>query len=63
VYLYWAILHPALTKVSEGAYDLAEGHLLAAGKRDSARLLGEVMARWAGPDGPPGAFALRGTLP
>jgi hypothetical protein len=47
----------------EGNYDLAELHLLAAGKRDSARLLGEMMAKWAGAGGTPGAFALRGTLP
>lgn len=48
---------------TEGAYDLAEPHLLAAGKRDSARTLGRMMAEWAGADGAPGDFALRGVLP
>jgi hypothetical protein len=52
-----------LTSAPEGAYDLAEPHFLAAGKRDSGRLLGEMMARWAGTETAPGAFALRGTIP
>nr|VWO95157.1 Longiborneol synthase CLM1 (EC (Culmorin biosynthesis protein 1) (Terpene cyclase CLM1) [Ganoderma boninense] len=40
-----------------------EPYFLAAGKRDSARLLAEAFVQWAGPEGPAGAFALRGTLP
>ncbi len=47
----------------EGNFDTAEPYLLAAGKRDSARLLAEAFVEWAGPEGPAGAFALRGTLP
>jgi hypothetical protein len=53
----------ALSLTPEGAYELAESHLLAAGKRDSGRLLGEMMAKWAGTEAAPGAFALRGTIP
>ncbi|OBZ72576.1 Golgi to ER traffic protein 4 [Grifola frondosa] len=47
----------------EGAFDLAEPHLLAAGKRDSARLLAEMFVEWSESGGVPGAFALRGTIP
>ncbi|PIL35636.1 hypothetical protein GSI_02365 [Ganoderma sinense ZZ0214-1] len=47
----------------EGSFDAAEPYLLAAGKRDSARLLAEAFVQWAGPEGPAGVFALRGTLP
>ena len=48
---------------AEGSFDAAEPHLLAAGKRDSARILAETYIEWAGPEGPVGAFALRGTIP
>lgn len=48
---------------AEGSFDAAEPFLLAAGKRDSARLVAEMFLEWAGPEGPAGAFALRGTLP
>lgn len=50
---------------SEGAFDLAEPHLLAAGKRDSARLLAQMMFEWwQGADSSsPGPFAIRGTFP
>jgi len=47
----------------EGAFEAAEPHLLAAGKRDSARLLAQMFVEWAGASGTPDAFALRGTLP
>ncbi|KAI0775263.1 hypothetical protein BD413DRAFT_603221 [Trametes elegans] len=47
----------------EGSFEAAEPHLLAAGKRDSARLLAEMFADWVGPDASPAPFALRGTLP
>lgn len=47
----------------EGAFDAAEPHLLAAGKRDSARLLAQMLVDWATEGGKPGNFALRGTLP
>ncbi|KII89689.1 hypothetical protein PLICRDRAFT_123847 [Plicaturopsis crispa FD-325 SS-3] len=48
----------------DGAFDLAEPHFLASGKRDSARLLAQMFAEWhAASGGSPGAFALRGTLP
>ncbi|TFK45376.1 hypothetical protein OE88DRAFT_1715404 [Heliocybe sulcata] len=48
----------------EGAFDTAEPHLLAAGLRDSARLLGQMMAEWCeATSAPPGAFALRGVIP
>ena len=50
-------------RISEGTLDAAEPHFLSAGKRDSARLLAEMFVEWAGPDGPAGAFALRGTIP
>ncbi|KAF8442267.1 hypothetical protein L210DRAFT_3202571 [Boletus edulis BED1] len=47
----------------EDAYDAAEPHLLASGKRDSARLLAQMMVDWCAAGGIPGHFALRGTLP
>ncbi|EJF64717.1 hypothetical protein DICSQDRAFT_80364 [Dichomitus squalens LYAD-421 SS1] len=47
----------------EGTFDAAEPYLLNAGKRDSARVLAETFIEWAGPEGPVGAFALRGTIP
>lgn len=49
----------------DGAFDAAEPHLLAAGKRDSARTLAHMFTVWAtGTTGAsPGAFALRGTIP
>ncbi|KAL7279153.1 hypothetical protein ACG7TL_006993 [Trametes sanguinea] len=47
----------------EGSFAAAEPHFLAAGKRDSGRVLAEMFVEWAGPDGPPGPFALRGTIP
>ena len=48
---------------TEGAYEAAEPHLLAAGKRDSARVLADMFVRWSSTGGAPGAFALRGTIP
>ena len=48
---------------TEGTFDVAEPHLLAAGKRDSARLLAEMFVEWAGPQGSVEPFALRGTIP
>jgi len=51
----------------EGNYVGAEPHLLAAGKRDSARLLAQNFHEWAEASNPltshAGAFALRGTIP
>ena len=47
----------------EGAFDAAEPHFLASGKRDSARLLAEMFIQWAAESGSYGAFALRGTIP
>ncbi|EKM57801.1 uncharacterized protein PHACADRAFT_171018 [Phanerochaete carnosa HHB-10118-sp] len=47
----------------ENAFEAAEGHLLAAGKRDSARVLADMYVQWASTGGVPGAFALRGTIP
>ncbi|RPD60013.1 DUF410-domain-containing protein [Lentinus tigrinus ALCF2SS1-7] len=47
----------------EGTFDAAEQHFLAAGKRDSARLLAEMFVEWAGSEGPAEPFALRGTIP
>jgi hypothetical protein len=47
----------------EGAFDLAEPHFLASGKRDSARLLADMFIQWSSTVGTRGAFALRGTLP
>ncbi|KAL6298392.1 hypothetical protein BKA93DRAFT_811305 [Sparassis latifolia] len=49
----------------EGAFDAAEPHLLAAGKRDSARLLAHMFAEWASATtgATPGAFALHGIIP
>jgi golgi to ER traffic protein 4 len=49
--------------LSEGAFEVAEGHLLASGKRDSARLLAEMFIHWALPNQVYGLFALRGTIP
>jgi golgi to ER traffic protein 4 len=48
---------------SEGAFEAAEPHLLAAGKRDSARVLADMFVQWSSTGGAPGAFALRGTIP
>ena len=48
---------------SEGAFEAAEGHLLASGKRDSARLLAEMFLHWAMPNEVYGLFAIRGTIP
>ncbi|KAF9223330.1 cytoplasmic protein [Gyrodon lividus] len=47
----------------DGAFDAAEPHFLASGKRDSARLLAQMMVDWSAVGGVPGTFALRGTLP
>ncbi|THG95725.1 hypothetical protein EW026_g5976 [Hermanssonia centrifuga] len=47
----------------EGFFDTAEIHLLAAGKRDSARVLAQMYIEWLSAGGTPGAFALRGTIP
>ncbi|KZT07615.1 DUF410-domain-containing protein [Laetiporus sulphureus 93-53] len=47
----------------EGAFDSAEPHFLASGKRDSARLLAQMFAEWAATRGYDGAFALRGVIP
>ncbi|TFY76924.1 hypothetical protein EWM64_g7088 [Hericium alpestre] len=51
----------------DGILDGAEHHLLASGKRDSARLLAQVYHDWALSSGSlsshAGAFALRGTIP
>ena len=48
---------------SEGAFEAAEGHLLASGKRDSARLLAEMFIQWALPNQVYGLFSVRGTIP
>jgi len=47
----------------EGAFGSAEPYLLAAGKRDSAHILAQMFVEWSSQGAPPGAFALRGTLP
>ncbi|EJD06751.1 cytoplasmic protein [Fomitiporia mediterranea MF3/22] len=50
----------------DGAFDLAEPHLLAAGKRDSARVLAQMMFEWwhaTSVSSSAGPFALRGTIP
>ncbi|KAI0734176.1 hypothetical protein C8Q72DRAFT_452992 [Fomitopsis betulina] len=47
----------------EGAFEQAERHFLASGQRDSARLLAQMFVEWASAGGPPGTFALRGTVP
>lgn len=47
----------------EGAFSAAESHLLAAGKRDSARLLAHMFSEWASSGGAYGAFALHGIIP
>jgi hypothetical protein len=47
----------------EGAFEVAEVHLLASGKRDSARLLAEMFLHWALPSQVYGLFAIRGTIP
>ncbi|KAI0090285.1 hypothetical protein BDY19DRAFT_984618 [Irpex rosettiformis] len=47
----------------EGAFEAAELHYLAAGKRDSARTLAQLYVEWSSTGGVPGAFALRGIIP
>ena len=49
--------------MSEGLFETAEVHLLAAGKRDSGRILADMYLEWLAAGGTPGAFALRGTIP
>ena len=59
----FALLRACFT---EGSFELAEGHLIYAGDRDSARLLAQMMSEWwlsSGSSATAGAFALRGTLP
>ncbi|KAL0945463.1 hypothetical protein HGRIS_000952 [Hohenbuehelia grisea] len=46
----------------DGAFVAAEPHLLAAGKRESAKTLAEMYIQWAAGSSP-GPFALRGTIP
>lgn len=52
-----------LIVAAEGAFEVAEPHLLSAGKRDSARILAQMFIDWSEEGGAPGLFALRGTLP
>ncbi|GJE85556.1 DUF410-domain-containing protein [Phanerochaete sordida] len=47
----------------EGEFEAAESHFLAAGKRDSARVLADMYVQWSSTGGAPGVFALRGTIP
>ncbi|EGN99181.1 hypothetical protein SERLA73DRAFT_182055 [Serpula lacrymans var. lacrymans S7.3] len=47
----------------DGAFDDAEPHFLASGKRDSARLLAEMTVEWSAAGGMPSTFALRGIIP
>jgi len=49
----------------DGVFDDAEPHLLASGKRDSARLLAEMFVQWSADSDASiaGLFALRGTIP
>lgn len=47
----------------EGSLEQAELHFLAAGKRDSARLLSEVLIEWLGESPDVGKFACRGVIP
>ncbi|EPQ54035.1 hypothetical protein GLOTRDRAFT_62507 [Gloeophyllum trabeum ATCC 11539] len=47
----------------EGEFEAAETHLLAAGQRDSARVLAQMMFDWSAAGAPPGLFALRGVIP
>ncbi|KAJ7590045.1 hypothetical protein C8J56DRAFT_936769 [Mycena floridula] len=47
----------------EGSFVAAEPHFLASGKRDSARLLGDMFLQWmSATNSAPGPLALRGTL-
>lgn len=55
--------HSLIWNSIEGAFDLAEPHLLTAGKRDSAHILAQMFTVWYEQGGPSGTFALRGTLP
>jgi len=47
----------------EGALDLAEAHFLAAGKRDSARSLAQLLLDWLDDGSDIGRFASRGAIP
>lgn len=47
----------------EGSLEQAELHFLAAGKRDSARLLSEVLTEWLGDSPDVSKFACRGVIP
>lgn len=53
---YWRI---------ENDFESAEPHLLASGRRDSARILANMMVEWSflSSGSKPGEFALRGTIP
>jgi golgi to ER traffic protein 4 len=54
---------PFSCDAAEGDFEEAELHLIAAGKRDSARLLATMMFEWSRGGADPGAYACRGTLP
>lgn len=62
-FLHMKKLYSSILRGLEGAFSAAESHLLAAGKRDSARLLAHMFIKWASADGAQGAFALHGTIP
>jgi hypothetical protein len=47
----------------EGAFEAAESHFIASGKRDSARILAVMMFEWSRGGAEPGAYASRGTIP
>ncbi|KAF8512503.1 hypothetical protein JB92DRAFT_3083319 [Gautieria morchelliformis] len=47
----------------DGSFELAELHLLAAGKRDSARLLADLLLDWSNGASDFGLYASRGVIP
>lgn len=49
--------------LEESALDLAETHFLAAGKRDSARSLAQLLLDWLDGGSDIGRFASRGAIP
>lgn len=56
-------MHLLTLRRAEGSFEAAEIHLLAAGKRDSSRLLADMFLEWAAETSAYGVFAVRGTIP
>lgn len=59
----YLILLWSIYSFKERLFELAEPHLLAAGKRDSARLLAHLLVDWSNGASNVGLYASRGVIP